>query len=253
MPTSKNKRVKRPTATPVEQSKAKVVKKPSRFFFYFALASLIIVVAGFAGRAVMVPERTPVITITIAVHAMIMLGWYSLVCLQAQHIQRKNTALHMRLGRLSPVLVAAILISGTLVTLETYARRISEGVSGPELAVYLSFSSLLGFAVLYWLAYRMRGQGDSHKRFMVLAGVAMMLAATFRLAAALGAPREINAGIIIQYGLVTALMLYDMRTLKRIHTATIIGTLVSLAMTIGIFTLGSSDVWASLIQGTFLP
>ncbi len=224
-----------------------------RFFFYFALASLIIVVAGFAGRAIVVPERTPVITLTIAVHALIMLGWYSLVCLQARHIQQKKVALHMRLGKLSPLLGAAVLISGTLVTLETYARRISEGVSAPEFAVYLSFSSLLGFVVLYILAYRMRGQGGFHKRYIVLAGVAVMLAATFRLAAVLGAPREINAGIIIQYGLVTALMLYDMRTLKRIHAATIIGTLVCLVMTIGIFTIGSSGVWINLIKGALSP
>jgi len=230
-----------------------VVKNPSRFFFYLALASLIIVVAGFAGRAVLVPERTPAFTLTIAVHALIMLGWYSLVCVQANLIAGRNTALHIRMGKLSPVLMAAILISGTLVTLETYARRISEGVSAPELAVYLSFSSLLGFVILYGFAYRMRGQGDFHKRYIVLAGVAMMLAATFRLAAALGAPREINTGIIIQYGLVTALMLYDMRTLKRIHPATIIGALVFLVMTIGIFTVGSSDAWATFIKGTFSP
>jgi len=249
MPASKIKRVKNASSAQA----AKTVKSVNRFFFYFALASLFIVVAGFVGRAAVVPERTPVTTITIAVHALIMFGWYSLVCLQANLIAGQNTVLHMRLGKLSPALVAAILISGTLVTLETYARRISEGVSGPELAVFLSFSSLLGFAVLYWLAYRKRRQGDFHKRYMVLAGVAMMLAATFRLAAVFGAPREINAGIIIQYALVTALMLYDMRTLKRIHTATIIGTLVCLAMTFGIFTIGSSDVWINLIKGTLSP
>lgn len=249
MPASKKKRVKHAS----RRSAAKAIVKPSQFFFYFALASFVVVVAGFAGRAIVVPERTPVITLTIAVHALIMLGWYSLVCVQANLIAGRNTVLHMRLGRLSPLLAAAILISGMLVTLETYARRISEGVSAPELAVYLSFSSLLGFVVLYGLAYRMRGQGDFHKRYMVLAGVAMMLAATFRLAAALGAPREINAGIIIQYGLVTALMLYDMRRFKRIHPATIIGTLVCLLMTIGIFTVGSSDAWATLINGAFSP
>ena len=253
MPVSKNKRVKRLTASHSEQPKTKVVKKPSRFFFYFALASLVTVMAGFAGRAVVVPARTPDITLTIAVHALIMFGWYSLVCLQANLIAGGNRAMHMRLGRLSPLVAVAVLISGTLVTLETYARRISEGVSAPELAVYLSFSSLLGFVLLYGLAYRMRGQSDFHKRYMVLAGVAMMLAATFRLAAALGAPREIDAGIIIQYALVTALVFYDMRTLNRIHPATIIGTLVCLFMTIGIFTLGSSDIWITLIQGMFSP
>lgn len=231
----------------------KLAKKPSRFFFYFALASLAVVAAGFAGRALVVPERTPVITVTISVHALIMLGWYSLVCFQANLIAAKNAALHMWLGTLSPLLVAGVLISGTLVTLETYARRISEGVSAPELAVYLSFSSLLGFVVLYGLAYCMRRRGDFHKRYILMAGVAMMLAATFRLAAALGASREIEAGVIIQYALVTALMLYDMHTLKRIHTATIIGALVSIALTVGIFTVGPNDIWINLIKGTLSP
>jgi hypothetical protein len=253
VPVSKNKRVNRAPVTAAPVPKGNPVKKSSRFFFYFALASLVVVVAGFTGRAVLVPARTPDITLTIAVHALIMLGWYSLVCVQANLIAGGDRALHMRLGKLSPVLMVAILISGTLVTLETYARRISEGVSAPELAVYLSFSSLLGFVLLYGLAYRMRGQGDFHKRYMVLAGAAMMLAATFRLAAALGAPREIDAGIIIQYALITALVFYDMRTLNRIHSATIIGTLVCLVMTIGIFTVGSSDVWATLIKGIFIP
>lgn len=253
MPVSKNKRVKRPAAHETKAPTAKEVKKPAQFFFYFALVSLVVVLAGFAGRAIMVPARTPDITLAIAVHALIMVGWYSLVCVQANLIAGKNTALHMRLGALSPLLFAAVLISGTLVTLETYARRLSEGVSAPELAVYLSFSSLLGFALLYGLAYRMRGQGDFHKRYILLAGVAMMLAATFRLAAALGAPREIDAGIIIQYALVTALMLYDMHTLKRIHPATIIGTLVCLAMTAGIFTVGPNDVWINFVKGVLSP
>lgn len=223
------------------------------FFFYLALAMLISVVAGFGGRALALPALTPPITITIIVHAIIMLTWYSLMVVQAGLIGKKNIALHMRLGKFSPALVAAILISGTLVTLETYTRRIGVGASGAELAVYLSFSSLLGFIILYVLAYRMRALADYHKRYILLAGIAMMLAATFRLAAAIGAPQVINMGIVIQYSFVTAIMFYDMRTLKRIHMATITGTLVCLTMTLGIFTTGMAPAWASFVKGILAP
>lgn len=224
-------------------------KNDGRFFFYLALVMLVVVVAGFGGRALALPALIPPITITIITHALLMLTWYSLVAVQAGFIARKNTVLHMRIGQLSPLLVAAILISGTLVTLETYTRRIGAGASGAELAVYLSFSSLLGFIILYWLAYRMHGKSDYHKRYILLAGTAMLLAASFRLAAALGAPQVINMGIVIQYGFVTAVILHDMRTLKRIHMATITGTLVCLTMTLGIFTTGMSSAWESFVKG----
>ncbi len=199
------------------------------------------------------PDLTPDITPLIAVHALIMVAWYSLVCWQARLVAGRNITLHKRVGGFSPVLVALVLISGTLVTLETYSRRITQGINTPELAVYLSFSSLLGFAVLYGFAYGTRRQGDFHKRYIVLAGVAMMLAATFRLAAALGALQPIPMGIVIQYAFITIIMFYDLKRYDRLHTATMVSMLVCLTMTIGIFIVGPSDLWVSFIKGALSP
>lgn len=244
--------MKRTVSEPAVKA-ANTAKNPNQFFYRIALASLVVVLAGFAGRAVMRPDLTPGITPMIAVHALIMVVWYSLVCWQTRLVTGRNIALHKRIGSYSPVLVAAILISGTLVTLNTYTRRIAEGINTPELAVYLSFSSLLGFVILYGLAYRMRGQWDFHKRYMLLAGVAMMLAATFRLAAAFGAPQPIPLGIVIQYVFITAIMFYDLKQYDRLHTATMVSMLVCLAMTVGIFTVGSSDPWIYFIKGALSP
>lgn len=228
-------------------------KKSGRFFLHYALATLLIVIAGFACKAVALPEQLPPITPTIIAHIIIMLAWYSLVVVQAGLISQNNKALHMRLGRLSGLIAAAVIIAGTLVTLETYARRFSENAIGAEFAVYLSFSSLLGFAVLYGLALHMRTSANDHKRYILMAGTAMMLAATFRLAAAFGAPQPIPMGIVIQYAFITALMFYDLKQYDRLHTATMISMLVCIIMTAGIFTLGASSLWAEFIRGALAP
>ncbi len=227
--------------------------KHSRFFFYYAVASLAVVIAGFASRAIVLPDLLPPITPTIVFHIILMLAWYSLVIVQAQWIAKKNAAFHKQVGKLSPLLVAAILITGTLVTLETYARRIAADAYAPEFAVYLSFSSLLGFVILYALAYINRASGDDHKRYIVMAGTAMILAATFRLAAAFGAPQPIPMGIVIQFGFLTALMFYDLKKFERMHVATMLGMLVHLIITAGIFTLGASSMWAGFIKEVLTP
>lgn len=224
-----------------------------RFFFHYAIAALIVVITGFAGRAAFLPHLLPPITPTIIAHILTMLLWYGFVILQASLISRRKAALHIRLGQLSVFIAAGVLVAGTLVTLETYMRRFSENVIGAEFAVYLSFSSLLGFIILYALALTTRKSASHHKRYIIMASTAMILAATFRLAATFGAPQPIPMGIVIQYSFITALMFYDLKKYERIHVATMISMLVCIVMTVGIFTLGASSIWADFIKAVLAP
>jgi len=75
-----------------------------------------------------------------------MLAWYTLVVVQTRLIIHKNHSLHITLGKSSIALAAGIVISGIMMTLESYARSSRVDI------VTVNLFILFNFIFLYTLA-----------------------------------------------------------------------------------------------------
>ena len=86
-------------------------------------------------------------------------------------MERKNHALHMKLGLLSVGLAIVILLSGIAMTLDTYVRL------GRADIVAVNLFITINFFILYTLAFVKRKNPAAHKRLMLYASISMILPA----------------------------------------------------------------------------
>ncbi len=212
------------------------------FFFYFSAVILILVIGGFGINAMVNFDDLPPILPIVYIHGIIMLIWYTLVVVQTSLIRSGNHSLHITLGKTSSVLAVGIVISGILMTLESYER------SGRVDIVTINIFLIINFIILYSLALLNRKSADKHKRLILFASLAMILPALGRITQALG----INDFISIPLWLILmlAIVVYDLRTLKKVHKATILGSvliIVGIAFTVGLM---DSESWAQLLEST---
>jgi hypothetical protein len=216
--------------------------KREQFFFYFNLLILIIVFGAFGVNGFVNFEDLPPISLIVIIHGIFMFAWYTLVVVQAKLIRQRNYNVHITLGKLSIALAAGIVISGILMTLDSYARSSRVDI------VTVNLFITINFIILYSLALLRRRQADKHKRLILFAGIAMILPALGRIAQA----ADINEFITILFLLIIMLIpvIYDVRTLRRIHKTTILGIaliIVGIALTVNLI---ESSNWIQFLEAT---
>lgn len=217
-------------------------KRPLDFFFL--LMSLIltgILVFGF-GRTFFFrlwynpndghgPEGLPLFLIF---HGLLMSAWIVLFVMQSTLVQSNNIKLHKTLGWIGLVLVVFIIPSAIKVMIDFGPRLLALGVPAPVLREGLSLMfwidvfSLILFPGLIAAAVYLRKKSDWHKRFMLFAGITVIVPALGRLTAQIAPTQsfgQINWPLnwIIFFVILCCVPLYDILKIKKIHSASKIG------------------------------
>lgn len=216
--------------------------KREQFFFYYNLLILFIVVGTFSVNGFLNFEDLPPISLIVIIHGTLMFAWYVLVVVQAKLIRQRNYNIHITLGKLSIALAAGIVISGILMTLDSYAR--SSRVDIVTVNIFIT----INFIILYTLALVKRSQSDKHKRFILFTSVSMILPALGRFTQATGINEFIS--ILILLILLVIPVIYDLRTLKRVHKTTILGIsliIIGIALTVSLM---ESSSWIQFLEST---
>jgi hypothetical protein len=212
------------------------------FFFYFSVVILILVIGGFGSNAMVNFEDLPPLLPIVYIHGIIMLIWYTLVVVQTSLIRSGNRSLHMILGKTSSVLALGIIFTGILMTLNTYERSARVDI------VTINIFLIINFIILYSLAFYRRKYSDKHKRLILFASLSMILPALGRITQAFSINDFISIPLLLV--LMLAIVVYDLRTLKKVHKTTILGIvliIVGIAFTIGLM---DSKRWAQLLEST---
>ena len=163
----------------------------------------------------------------IHVHGAVFSGWMVLLAIQVGLAARRRLDLHRALGGLGIVYGALVLVMGTVVTFVAPALRVSSGQwtrDGAASFLILPLGDMLLFAGLFGAAIRYRAKPEIHKRLIVLATVALLLAPAGRLS---GENLALFLGIWIA-PLALALA-HDWWSLGRVHRTYVIGMAVLLA------------------------
>lgn len=162
------------------------------------------------------------------VHAVVFLSWMATLIAQTILVARRKTRTHMAVGKNGFVLAAAVFAMGVVVTLVVVREWFAEGVvstlSAATWAASAPLVDITQFGVLVALGWSYRRKPEFHKRYMVLATVAILPAATARMAYLLG-PWSLE---MLFAGLVAVLVIHDLRRDRRLHPANVVGILILL-------------------------
>lgn len=201
-------------------------------FAILTTVSLLVVLAGFAPSFFLRDDNQGSLSPTFLWHGVILTSWYLLAVIQSLLIgvgfSARRLQLHKTLGIASLVIAAAVVVSGVQVALDFYDHGASTEILSRQGLLTANLLNLASFGTCFVAGMAMRRRRELHKRFLSLAGIVMIGPAAFRLVVIMGLPPP--ASLIIQFGLLALLAIYDIRRMHRISTATWCGFLLMILM-----------------------
>lgn len=222
-----------------------LARSRSAFYFGMAIAMSVTVFIGF-GPSFYVNAyfaetlgQPPVQALSsiIIMHGLVFTTWMILLMVQTGLVAGGRVRWHRRLGIAGAVLAAAVIAFGTAVQVASMQRDLGalESVPFLRVVVFGGFTSLLAFAGLAGAAIGWRRRPEIHKRLILIATIALLGAAAARIGGIVGFALPALGplpffGLVLTDLFLVALLVYDWRTVRRPHPATLYGSLVILAM-----------------------
>lgn len=223
------------------------------FFFWIAATMAVFVFAGF-GLTYWQPMLTGALAPLPAIvhlHGLFFSVWMILLLVQSLLVNTGNVALHRSVGTFGIAIATGVLITGTIITL------LFGSFNGPELTnyydlMYLGFSALAGFGVLFTLAVRRTRKPDEHRRLILFATIPLLPPGINRLyMAPLGlAELPLLATYLTMDAIAAAILIFDWRSSGRVSRASMIGTGVVIATQLLHVPLAGSDAFAAFCRFT---
>lgn len=210
------------------------VSTPLSFFFWMSAAMAAVVFGGF-GISYFVPMANgdlPALPPVVHLHGLFYFAWMALLVAQSLLVNTGNIGLHRSLGSFGIGVATALTAFGAVITVLA-ARRDLAGPLADQVygIVWISVVALVAFVGLFVMAIRNVRDSQTHRRYMLLATLPLMIAGLNRVFAAFGIGFEGFATYVPKYLLadlfIVALLLHDRRVLGRIHPATAIGGAVN--------------------------
>jgi hypothetical protein len=154
-------------------------------------------------------------TTAVHVHGALFTAWVLLFVVQTTLVARRRVASHRRLGFAGAGLAAAMVGVGTYTAIEAAAR--GSAPPGADALAFLAIPlfDMVLFAVFVTAAVVRRRDKESHKRLMLLAYVAIIVAAVARLPGVLSAGPPAFFGLALLF--IVAGAVYDRVSRGRVH------------------------------------
>lgn len=214
--------------------------------FYKRMSILLIALlfAGFTPFVYMRLQTGGTLGTALVFHTLIFLFWFILFFIQSSLISAKNTNLHQKLGKLSLVVALALVTSAILVTNNAYDAGSNGGTPFSHAHfIILPTMDILLFTGFYALGFVNRRNGNTHKHYMLFAGIIMMDPALARLGMTLGAA---PLALLLHFALIAAVMVYDRKTAGRIHLVTKTAAILIVIRIILLFAFGPTETWQNI-------
>jgi len=191
------------------------------FFSGMALLIMLTVFVGFAHTYYMAgifhaPLPSPIIHI----HGAAFSCWILLLVAQTLLVSAGRVDIHRRLGIAGFLLACLMVILGVLAATDSLARRGGPPGLDPEFFYIIPLTDMLNFAVLIGFAFRARFNPASHKRLILIATVALMIAALARWPIAFLYMRA-PVATFVSYAFLLMLVAYDLWSTRKVHRVTI--------------------------------
>ena len=222
-----------------------------KFYSRMALFMVLVVLIGFAPSFylrgyVHYPRPNPTLPPAILLHGMLFSLWMLVLVAQTQLVAAGRRDLHMKLGIFGLALAVAIIPLMYLVAVWQVARANQPPFTDPLNWTIVPLSSIPPYAFLLWTGYRNRRTSQVHKRAMLSAALLLMHPAIGRIP--LGPPSLaiFALGGVLSVAMFIPLMLWDRKSLGRVHHVTWLGFgLASAALIVSLLLL-ATGTWAPI-------
>ena len=205
------------------------VSQPGRydraFYSGMAIAMALAVFAGFARTYYLSSYFGTSTTLSggpfspvVRIHAALFTTWVVLFLVQTSLVATHRVAVHRRLGVAVAVVAGLMVVAGTALALATARRGGAPPGITPEQFLAIPLGDMAVFSVLVTAALWLRRNKEAHKRLMLMAYLAILVAAVARLPGVLSLGPLGFFGLTFIPALVVA-MLYDLFTRGRVHPA----------------------------------
>jgi len=191
------------------------------FFSGMALLILVTVFVGFAHTYYLAGLfRAPLPSLIVHLHGAAFSCWIVLLIVQTSLIAARRIDIHRRVGIGGFTLACLMVVLGIWVNNRALTRGGAPPDAGRAAIYFLGFSLLLIFGVLVAFAFHARSNPTAHKRLILVATVALLLAAMVRLPFAF-VQQGIQKPTWLSYVFLLILLLYDLWSTHKIHRATL--------------------------------
>lgn len=180
------------------------------------------------------------------IHGIISTLWLALHYTQARLIAAHRVAVHKRLGIFTACVGAVLAIQAFDLAITGVAAGHAPPGRNPLEFLSVPMGTITMFTLFVVAALVLRRRSEWHKRFMLLASMALLLPAAGRfdslIMVPLGLPRAV-IGFWLTFAFVAWAWLHDWRKLGRIHPAYLIGGIALLVSVPARRELGFTDAW----------
>jgi hypothetical protein len=172
-------------------------RQANRLLGRIAVALVVFTIAAFALKVIVQPERAARYTPLVVFHAGAMLAWMSLLGTQAYlaasgaRTGEGRMGLHRKLGNASITLVAAMLVSGAIISVNIGRELGRPEVTVVNIAAFVTFIPLY-FAALHFARTR---RMHEHRMSMLIGTLAFMTPVYARVTDVLGLPPQVSIGL----------------------------------------------------------
>ncbi|TVP13231.1 hypothetical protein [Shewanella sp. KCT] len=231
-------------------------RRETRFFWFFSLFITFLLFGGFASNWISNPDVLGRISLVTGLHGAFSVAWYLLLLNQIQLSGAGRYSAHKNLGKLSLLLVIAILITGPMMALEFYQRLTDFGIFNPEDAqARIRAGGFLGGTLLQWLIFLALyilgilniSNPAHHKRFMVAAAIQLMPEGLNRFTHLLALPGY--SMFVLMFLIYVTLMAYDWKIKSRIYISTLLSFGLFLVLTVAMNTGFKTQAWGDWAVG----
>lgn len=225
-------------------------RRKSRYFLAASCIALIITLVGFFKTFILPFARgTFSAPAVIYVHGGLLFLWTVLLVTQSVLIQARKLKIHRLLGFLSLGLVPGVIVSTMAAGVYVMKRDFALGMGQTAVSSLVgTFTAPIIFAVLVTVAIVYRWRPELHKRFMLLAMVAIIWPAFFRLRhyfPSVAYP-EFVFGFVLPQSMILVVMVWEKLTIGRVHAVYLTAGLALVAENFAEFYLFDSSGWRVL-------
>lgn len=206
-------------------------KYDRQFFFAITLLLVVVVAIGFGPTYYLAGVfRAPLPSRIVHIHGAVFSTWMILLVVQTGLISTRRVEWHRKLGVAGFVLACGMVLT-VLLTAADFAMRAKAKPNSEALLTLLvvPFTDAAAFAVLAGLAYPLRKNAAAHKRLIIIATAGLTRAALVRWHVPILFQHQ-HAAYTATYVFLVLLATYDLWSTRKIHRATIWGSVFLILM-----------------------
>lgn len=191
------------------------------FFPAMAALMLVTVLVGFARTYYLAGVfRAPLPSLIIHVHGAAFTCWMLLLITQATLVSAGRVDIHRRVGIAGFVLACVMVVLGVMAATDSLVREAGPVGRDVKFFYIVPMTSMLMFATLIIFAFRARSNPPAHKRLILAATTALMVAAIARWPVAIVYKHSAIA-TLFSYIFLLLLVVYDLWSTHKVHRATL--------------------------------